>query len=80
MAQVLAQQTTPGPANDLMRLLKGESPVTPADGGAPTPPAPTVRVTLFKPPTVAGSTAHSSIMIVQKDDKAVTAFLQAQVK
>jgi hypothetical protein len=71
----LAQQAK---QNDIMRLLKGESGDAPASAdAAATPPTPKVRLSLFKPQS---GPANSSVMIIQRDDKAVTAFLQARFK
>ena len=63
-----------------MKLLKGEMPGAASTNGNASPPAPKVRVALFKPPSIAAASPDSTIMIIQKDDNPVSVYLQSQVK
>jgi zinc-ribbon domain len=76
----LAQQATQGPGGDLIKLFKGEMPGASSTRSIANPPAPKVRVALFKAPTAGIGPADSTIMIIQKDDKPVSVYLQSQVK
>jgi hypothetical protein len=76
----LTQQLTQGPGGDLMKLLKGEMPGAAPSNGSANSAAPKVRVALFKSPAAAGTSNDSTIMIMQKNDKPVTVYLQSQVK
>ncbi len=76
----LAQQTTQGPGGDLMKLLKGEMPGAAATNASASTAAPRVRVALFKAPSAEGTSPDSTIMIIQKNDKPVSVYLQSQVK
>jgi hypothetical protein len=72
-------QATQGPGGDLMKLLKGEMPGASSPNGG-TPAASKVRFALFKAPTTGASSPDSTIMILQKEDKPVSVYLQSQVK
>lgn len=72
----LAQQANQGPSGDLMKLLKGEMPGTATANVSPS--APKVRVALFTTSTTTAGSPDSSIMIMQKDDKPVSVYLQSQ--
>lgn len=76
----LTQQLTQGPSGDLMKLLKGELPGAASTNGNANPAAPKVRVALFTAPTTAAASPDSTIMILQKDDKPVSVYLQTQAK
>ena len=76
----LTQQATQGPGGDLMKLLKGEMPGAASTNGNASPAAPKVRVALFAAPTTTADSPDSTIMIMQKDDKPVSVYLQTQVK
>jgi hypothetical protein len=73
-------QATQGPAGDLMKLLKGEMPGSSPTSGNPGPAPPKVRVALFKAPNAGAGSPGSTIMIIQKDDKPVSVYLQSDVK
>jgi hypothetical protein len=76
----LTQQATQGPGGDLMKLLKGEIPGAASTNSASSPAAPKVRVALFKAPTAGAGSPDSTIMIMQKEDKPVSVYLQSSVK
>jgi zinc-ribbon domain len=76
----LAQQATQGPGGDLMKLLKGEMPGASSTNGSASPPAPKVRVAIFKAPTAGAGSPNATIMIIEKDDKPVSVYLQSEVK
>jgi hypothetical protein len=76
----LTQQATQGPSGDLMKLLKGEIPGAASTNSASSPAAPKVRVALFKAPTAGAGSPDSTIMIMQKEDKPVSVYLQSSVK
>lgn len=77
---LLTQQATQGPGGDLMKLLKGEMPGASPNHDNTSPAPPKVRVALFKAPTAGAGSSDSTIMIIQKDDKPVSVYLQSAVK
>jgi hypothetical protein len=76
----LTQQATQGPSGDIMKLLKGEMPDAASTNGNTSPAAPKVRVALFTAPTSTAGSPDSTIMVIQKDDKSVSVYLQTQGK
>ena len=73
-------QPIQGPGGDLMKLLKGEMPGAAPSNGNANPAAPKVRVALFKAPVGRAGSPDSTIMIIQKEDKPVSIYLQSQVQ
>lgn len=76
----LTQQATQGPSGDIMKLLKGEMPGAASTNGNTSPAAPKVRMALFTAPTSTAGSPDSTIMVIQKDDKPVSVYLQTQGK
>ena len=76
----LTQQATQGPSGDIMKLLKGEMPGAASTNGNTSPAAPKVRVALFTAPTSTAGSPDSTIMVIQKNDKPVSVYLQTQGK